>query len=247
MAAETEVNSIGMKLRPIECGCFLMGNDRPLPGHLLSASCFRHGDFDERPVHRATISQPFYMSECQITNAQFEQFDPAHEKLRGKLGFSIEDDEAVVFVSWHEASAFCEWLSGREGKSYRLPTEAEWEYACRAGTTTAFHTGDTIPSTLRGYRRGNNMHITMIVKQMPDGSRCPKCQDVLSLFEKRGCREKIDRILTAKPKEPDDEIMRLVKKHKIKRAPFFIVEKDDGTEIIYDSALRLLTEIFPEE
>lgn len=91
------------------------------------------------------------------------------------------------------------------------------------------------------------MHITMIAKQMPDGSPCPKCREVLELFVKRGCREKIDRLLTAKPKEPDAEIMQLVKKHKIKRAPFFIVEKDDGTEIMYDSALRLLNEIFPEE
>ena len=139
------LNTIGMKLRRIEPGSFLMGNDRALPDNLLSASCFRFGDFDERPVNRVFINQPFYMSEYQITNALYEQFDPSHKKLRGKLGFSNDDDEAVVFVSWHEAAAFCEWLSSREGKQYRLPTEAEWEYACRAGTTTAFHTGDALP------------------------------------------------------------------------------------------------------
>jgi hypothetical protein len=103
------------------------------------------GDFDERPVHRVTIAKPFYMGATEVTNAQYEQFDPAHRQLRGKLGFSKEDDEAVIFVSWHEATRFCEWLSNKEGKPYRLPTEAEWEYACRAGTTTAYYTGETLP------------------------------------------------------------------------------------------------------
>ena len=102
------------------------------------------GDFDERPRHRITISRPFYMAATEVTNAQYEQFDPGHRQLRGKLGFSKEDDEAVVFVTWHDAGRFCEWLSKKEGQPYRLPTEAEWEYACRAGTTTAYHTGDSL-------------------------------------------------------------------------------------------------------
>ena len=129
----------------MEAGWFLMGNDRALPDALLAPSCFRHGDYDERPVHRVAITRPFHLAECQVTNAQYEMFDPAHRELRGKLGFSRDDDEAVVFVSWHDAAAYCRWLSEREGAEFRLPTEAEWEYACRAGSSTPFSSGDELP------------------------------------------------------------------------------------------------------
>lgn len=121
-----------MKFVRIESGSFMMGQKDG-------------GDWDERPVHRVTIARPFWMAVTEITNTQYEQFDPEHRELRGKLGLSKLDDEAVVFVSWHEAVKFCEWLSKKEGKSYRLPTEAEWEYSCRAGTTTAYHTGPDLP------------------------------------------------------------------------------------------------------
>ena len=134
-----------IRMRRVDAGSFLMGNDRPLPDALLAPSCFRDGDFDEVPVHRVTITKPFYLAECQVTNAQYEMFDPAHRELRGKLGFSHADDEAVVFVSWHDAAAYCRWLSEREGAEFRLPTEAEWEYACRAGSSTPFWSGDELP------------------------------------------------------------------------------------------------------
>ncbi len=126
------VNSIGMKFVRIQPGSFEMGQQKG-------------GDWDERPVHQVRITRSFLMGVTEVTNAQYEQFDPAHRELRGKLGFSKQDDEAVIFVSWHEAARFCEWLSKKENKPYRLPTEAEWEYACRAGTTTAYHTGDSLP------------------------------------------------------------------------------------------------------
>ena len=137
--------STGIRLRRIDAGTFLMGNDGRLPDALLSPTCFRYGDFDERPVHRVSITNPFYLAECPVTNAQYEVFDPAHRELRGKLGYSKEDDEAAVFVSWHDAVAYCRWLSEREGAEFRLPTEAEWEYACRAGSSTPFSSGDELP------------------------------------------------------------------------------------------------------
>ena len=126
-------NSLGMEMLRIAPGQFQMGSDAG-------------GDFDERPAHAVTISQAFHLGATEVTNAQYEQFDPEHKKLRGKLGFSTGDDEAVVFVSWQDAARFCEWLATKEKKPYRLPTEAEWEYACRAGTTTAYATGDTLPA-----------------------------------------------------------------------------------------------------
>jgi formylglycine-generating enzyme required for sulfatase activity len=139
-------NSIGMKFVRIEPGDFEMGIEKiPLPEPWAKSEHLRDGDPDEQPVHRVSISKPFYMGVCEVTNAQYEQFDPTHRYIRGKMGFSIESDEAVVFVNWHEAKAFCNWLSKKEGLPYRLPTEAEWEYACRAGTTTAFSTGGSLP------------------------------------------------------------------------------------------------------
>ena len=148
----TYTNSLGMRLSRIEPGTFQMGCETDaLPDHLTGEQPHRlHGDFDEHPVHPVTLTHPFYMGTCQVSNAQYEQFDPDHRILRGKVEFSRADDEAVVFISWHDAVAFCNWLSEKEGQPYRLPTEAEWEYACRAGTTTAWHFGDD-PSVLNEY------------------------------------------------------------------------------------------------
>jgi len=142
---EEYTNSIGMRLTRIEPGTFSMGVGKtPLSDEVADKPHFHNGDFDERPTHKVKITKPFYMGVYEVTNAQYEQFDPEHRKLRGKLGFSKDAEEAVVFVSWHDAMRFCKWLSEKDGLPYRLPTEAEWEYACRAGTTTHFHTGDTL-------------------------------------------------------------------------------------------------------
>jgi formylglycine-generating enzyme required for sulfatase activity len=153
-AGKEYTNSIGMRLVRIQAGEFMMGvNQTPLPesvvgrtGNIKAVASWRlSGDFDERPAHRVRISKPFYLGAFEVTNAQYERFDPGHRKFRGELGFSSGDDEAVVFVSWLDATRFCQWLSKKEGLPYRLPTEAEWEYAARAGTTAHYSTGDTLP------------------------------------------------------------------------------------------------------
>ncbi|MHC4624866.1 MAG: SUMF1/EgtB/PvdO family nonheme iron enzyme [Planctomycetota bacterium] len=177
-AAETPAtkeftNSIGMKFVRMEPGSFMMGIENvPLPEPWATSEHLRDGDPDEQPVHRVTISEPFYVGVHEVTNEQYEKFDPGHRHLRGKLGFSIESDEAVVFVSWHDAKAFCEWLSKKEGLPYRLPTEAEWEYACRAGTRTAYSTGDSLP---------DDFHKNVRRSWYPDPERCKGRQEVVPL------------------------------------------------------------------
>lgn len=105
-------------------------------------------DYDEAPVHKVNISRPFRMGKTEVTNAQYELFRPEHKAWRGKDGLSAADDDAVTNVSYQDAVEFCRWLSEREGKNYRLPTEAEWEYACRAGTYTLYYTGDGLPAAM---------------------------------------------------------------------------------------------------
>ncbi len=167
-------NSIGMRFVKIEPGSFFMGSDNIQLSDELTAgkAHLREGDWDERPVHEVTVSTPFYLGIFQVTNAEYERFAPEHRRLRGKLGFSQEDGEAVVFVSWNDAVRFCEWLSEQEGVPYRLPTEAEWEYACRAGTTTHFHTGDTLPDVF---------HKNVGESWYPDAERSRGAEEVVSL------------------------------------------------------------------
>lgn len=126
---------------------------------------------NEHPQHEVSITRPFFMSACPVTRGQFRQFVAATgykteaettENLRppgwdaegrafrnGKqyswrnTGFEQTDDHPVVNVSWKDANAFCEWLGTRDGRTYRLPTEAEWEYAYRAGSTTRYPSGDS--------------------------------------------------------------------------------------------------------
>lgn len=175
-----ETNSIGMKLIRIDAGEFVMGNngeidysklldDEPHTRYLAKGAAnpyIKDGpvmeenplEWDEKPAHRVQISKPFYMASTPVTNAQYEMFDPSHRALRGKEGFSKNDDDAVLFVSWHEAVAFTEWLGKKEGVNYRLPTEAEWEYAARAGTITAYNTGDTLTSEHWQHQVMNRSH-----------------------------------------------------------------------------------------
>jgi formylglycine-generating enzyme required for sulfatase activity len=123
-------------LVPIDPGTFAMGSNAP-----DSAPYF--GSSTQRPVHSVTISRPFWMGRHEVTQAEYEAlmgFNPSLE-----VGASLPVDS----VSWDDAQAYCAALTVTEalagnvplGYEYRLPTEAEWEYACRAGTTTEFNVG----------------------------------------------------------------------------------------------------------
>lgn len=118
-------------------------------GNFYMGSEGKGEDFDETPIHHVIISHAFKMGRTEVTNAQYEQFRPEHRLLRGKDNVSKEDDEAVVNVSYQDAIDFCKWLSKKEGRTYRLPTEAEWEYACRAGTYTLYYTGDGLTQSMQ--------------------------------------------------------------------------------------------------
>jgi len=149
-------NSIGMKFVRIAPGEFQMGQLKRLVPEVLPEieggdrggrfDLLAEGDYDEKPVHNVKITKPFFMGAFEVTNKQYELFDSEHRRLRGKHDLSKKDDEPVIYVSWYDAQAFCQWLSDKEGLPYRLPTEAEWEYACRAGTTTNYYTGDILPN-----------------------------------------------------------------------------------------------------
>ena len=109
---------------------------------------------DESPQHKVTV-EPFWIGRYPITQAQWRVV-AAMSKIERKLDADPShfkgDNRPVESVSWHDAVEFCRRLSDYTNLDYRLPTEAEWEYACRAGTTTPFHFGETIMTSLANYR-----------------------------------------------------------------------------------------------
>ena len=115
------------------------------PGDFVMGSTT--GAVDEQPLQRLRIEKPFWMATKEVTNQMYSLFDPSHNSgiedrngyQFGLRGFPMNGPEQpVVRVSWNEAVAFCRWLSKKTGRRFRLPTEAEWEYACRAGTLGSF-------------------------------------------------------------------------------------------------------------
>lgn len=125
--AKTYTNSIGMEFVLIPSGSFMMGAN---PN-------FENSDSDEVPQHEVTISKPFYLGTYEVTQAQWFE-------IMGANPSSFKDrNRPVEQVSWSRAQEFIRLLNEKEGHTrYRLPTEAEWEYAARAGTSTTFCFGD---------------------------------------------------------------------------------------------------------
>jgi sulfatase modifying factor 1 len=157
--AKEITNSIGLKLVRVQAGTFQMG----------SADDDSEAYDDEKPRHEVTIGKGFYLGKHEVTRGQFRKFVEASgyeteaerdgkgggydadkraffSDVKGRSwkdpGFDQTDAHPVVNVTWNDAKRFCTWLSDKEGKRYDLPTEAEWEYACRAGTSTRYSFGD---------------------------------------------------------------------------------------------------------
>ncbi|MDR1311554.1 MAG: formylglycine-generating enzyme family protein [Burkholderiaceae bacterium] len=124
---KTVTNSLDMEFVLIPAGEFMMG----------SADDDPDADKDEKPAHRVTISQPFYLGRYEVTQAQWEAVTGKNpSKFKGR-------SNPVGNVSWNDVQEFIERLNRKEGtKKYCLPTEAEWEYAARAGTTTQYSFGN---------------------------------------------------------------------------------------------------------
>jgi len=164
--ADNITNIIGMRLVFVPAGKFMMGSPDGSNGGFAE-----DGRKEDEYRHPVEISQPLYLGVCEVSRGQFARFvDEVHfqtdaEKpdgtggggfdLKNKEmvpfdrkytwrhpGFDQTDEHPVVNVSWNDAKEFCRWLSKLENRKYRLPTEAEWEYACRAGTQTCFSSGN---------------------------------------------------------------------------------------------------------
>ena len=129
---------VTLELARIPAGRFVMG----------SAT----GAADEAPQSVVEIKKPFWMGVCEVSNAQYQRFNPQHDSRfehKGTwkfeevdLGWPLNDPrQPAVRISWEEAMGFCAWLSAKTGARVSLPTEAQWEYACRAGSATPFWYG----------------------------------------------------------------------------------------------------------
>ncbi|MBF0214587.1 MAG: formylglycine-generating enzyme family protein [Magnetococcales bacterium] len=117
----------GIEFVEIPGGCFKMGSEQHDP--------------DEKPLHEVCLKN-FWMSRTEVTNGQYRRFDPKHDSTSYDGRDLNSDLQPVVRITWEQANQFARWMSGRGGVDFRLPTEAEWEYAARNHTTSAFPWGD---------------------------------------------------------------------------------------------------------
>ena len=144
---EPLTEELGIEMVAIPEGTFLMGSPEDERGH----------DKNQSPQHTVTV-QPFFMGKYPVTQAQWRfvaQLPPYERELKTNPSYFKGDNLPVEQVSWYDAEEFCKRLSKHTGRKYRLPSEAEWEYACRAGTTTPFSFGETITGELANYGASN--------------------------------------------------------------------------------------------
>lgn len=137
--SKTITNSIGMKLVKIPAGSFMMGS----PSSESSRT-------DKEKLHKVTISKSFYLGMYEVTQSQYMPIMNGYPNVKNRSAFR-GGDNPIENVEWRLAKIFCQRLSSKAaeqqaGRKYRLPTEAEWEYACRAGTKTPFHYGNKLSS-----------------------------------------------------------------------------------------------------
>ncbi len=148
-AAASKQDSLGQKPLEIE-----IGNGQRLVFVKIPAGAFvmgsHEGPSDERPPTAVTIDTPFWICTTEVSLAQFQCFDPGHRngfydqhyKDQVRPGYAMDKpDYPVIRVSWNQALAFCNWLSERSRRNVTLPTEAQWEYACRAGSASVMSFG----------------------------------------------------------------------------------------------------------
>jgi formylglycine-generating enzyme required for sulfatase activity len=137
------LNGIPLDMILIPPGTFTMG----------APKTEEYSSDSERPQRDVTLSL-FFMGRYPVTQAQWRAIatlDPIQQELNPEPSHFKGDNRPVEQVSWYDTLEFCARLSRHTGKNYRLPSEAEWEYACRAGTTTPFHFGETISTDLANY------------------------------------------------------------------------------------------------
>ncbi|RKY30135.1 MAG: formylglycine-generating enzyme family protein [Candidatus Omnitrophota bacterium] len=146
----SHVNSIGMKMRLIHPGSFMMGSENSW--------------YDEKPAHKVTITKPFCIGIYPVTQAEYE----AIMGVNPSYFYFGRTNRPVEMVSWHDAKEFCRRLSEKEGKTYRLPTEAEWEYCCRAGTTTEYYWGDRVNGRYAWYRHNSINQTHLVGEKLPN-------------------------------------------------------------------------------
>jgi formylglycine-generating enzyme required for sulfatase activity len=137
------LEGIALEMANIPAGSFQMGS----PSSESSRSS------NESPQHSVSVPE-FFMGRTQVTQAQWRavaQLPQVHRSLKSDPSSFIGNELPVENVTWYDCIEFCARLSRATGKNYRLPSEAEWEYACRAGTTTPFHFGETISTEVANY------------------------------------------------------------------------------------------------